>query len=241
MLPESLACRLVHAWVIFAGVTRWCALKVRVDCPECGTPILIDGPYRRALCEGCRAHVSVANLWRGLVERALEDGSGGRHFRGKSFIWAGNVVPQIIYAANRDHPPLCSACDEPIPAADDVPDGTDGQFYCPACGAAHPTWPAPGYLTSARVTQVFMAPPEDEQGRAIAAAAPSDARPIMFSCVNCGGALKISADSPRVVPCEYCEVDNHLPAELWNRLHPVRRRRAFWLRTQPKARKGGGR
>jgi predicted RNA-binding Zn-ribbon protein involved in translation (DUF1610 family) len=209
-------------------MARWCALKVRIDCPECGTPILVDGPYKRAVCEGCRGAAPVANLWGRLVSRALEDGARGRGFRATSFLFAGNAVPQIFYAANRDHVPLCSACDEPIEAADAVQTGTEGVFHCTACGAAHPTWPAPGYLKSAKIEQVFMAPPE---GQSPPANEPASAlRPIVFSCVNCGAALRIASETPRVLGCDYCEVDNYLPAEVWNRLHPVRKRRAFWLR-----------
>jgi predicted RNA-binding Zn-ribbon protein involved in translation (DUF1610 family) len=209
-------------------MSRWCALKVRVDCPECGTPILVDGPYKRATCEGCRSGAPIANLWKTLVERALERGARGRGFRAMSFVYAGNVIPHVLYAVNRDQVPLCSRCDEPIAAADSIATGTDGEFFCPACGAAHPTWPAPGFLKQAKVEQVFLAPPEDAQ-----AASPEplgDVRPIMFSCVNCGAGLRVVTETPRVLSCAYCEVDNFLPAEVWNRLHRVRKRRAFWLR-----------
>jgi hypothetical protein len=209
-------------------MARWCALKVRIDCPECGTPILVDGPYKRARCEGCHSGAPMANLWSRLVARALEDGARGRGFRTSSFIFAGNAVPQIFYAANRDQVPLCSACDEPVPAADSVATGTDGLFHCTSCGVAHPTWPAPGYLKSAKVEQVFMAPPEGQDVRQGPSSA--DVRPIAFSCVNCGAPSRISSETPRVLSCDYCEVDNYLPADIWNRLHPVRKRRAFWMR-----------
>ena len=213
---------------------RWCALKVRVDCPECGSALFIDGPYKRVHCSACGASTSVSNLWPTLVERCVERGAGGRHFRATSFVWAGNHVPHILYASNKGHPPLCTQCDEVLHEAEQVADGTEGDFACTACGTLHPTWPAPPYLSQStlpggvHVRQVFMAPPEDDASES--PPAPEGAKPIRFGCPNCGASLKIDTDTPRVLTCEYCEADSYLPPEVWNRFHPVRKRRAFWMR-----------
>jgi predicted RNA-binding Zn-ribbon protein involved in translation (DUF1610 family) len=213
---------------------RWCALKVRIDCPECGSALFVDGPYKNVLCSACGARTSVTNLWPTLLENCLERGAGGQHFRASSFVWAGNNVPHILYAANKGHPPLCERCDRVLDEAEHIADGTDGNFFCPACGSPHATWPAPGYLSQkklsggVRATQVFMAPPEAAQGQPSPASA--DARPVIFGCPNCGANLRITGDSPRVLTCAHCDADAYLPPEVWNRLHPVRKRRAFWLR-----------
>lgn len=211
---------------------RWCALKVRLDCPECGSAILVDGPYKQAPCAACGARVPMADTWSWLVERALEDGAGGKTFRLHTLISAGQGRPgHIFLAVNKGHPPICSRCDEVLDEVDGggVPDGKTGDFHCPACGAAHPTWPAPGYLKHAGVRQVFLAPPEDAAPEVAAGPAP---KPVLFACPNCGGSLKIDGATKRVCTCTYCDVDAYLPAELWNQLHPVRRRRAFWLRCE---------
>lgn len=214
---------------------RWCALKVRIDCPECGSALFVDGPYKHVLCPACGSKTAVADLWPHVVELALDRGAGGKHFKSSSFVWAGNNVPHVLYAANKGHPPLCSHCDEVLDEAEHVADGTLGNFFCPACGTPHPTWPAPGYLAQkklrggARVKQVFMAPAEDAQGRAIDDT-PATVNPVLFGCLNCGANLRVTGETRRVLTCEYCQADSFLPAEVWNRLHPVRKRRAFWLR-----------
>ncbi len=216
-------------------VPNWLALKVRVNCPECGSALFIDGPYKKVLCDACGSRTSVSNLWPTLMENALDRGSGGRHFRAMSFVWAGNQVPHILYGANKGHPPLCSHCDEVLDEVENVADGTNGNFFCPACGAAHPTWSAPGYLSSKklpggkRAKQVFMAPTEDSQGNA-APAAGEPPKPILFGCLNCGANLRIAIETPRILTCEFCEADSFLPPAVWNRLHPIRKRRAFWIR-----------
>ncbi len=213
----------------------WCGLKVRVDCPECGSAVLVDGPYKKVACTACDARISLAGIWKWVVDRALEDGAGGQHFRLSTLLQTGKGGLGAIYVGlNRGHPPVCSTCNEVLDEVDGgVADGHDGDFHCPACGGAHPTWPAPPYLKQCKATQVFMAPKEDEQSAMLTPVA--EAKPVMFACPNCGANLRITGDTKRV-----STVDTYLPAALWNQLHPVRRRRAFWLRLSRGGASSGG-
>ncbi len=213
-----------------AAMANWVAVKLRIDCPECGSAIQVDGPYRHALCTACGETVKVASLWQGIAKRARQEGGTGTRFRLFTFLEAGaDALGHIYVALNKGRPPICSSCDEVLDEVEEgVADGFEGSFHCPACGVAHPTWPAPPFLRDAKVRQVFMAPPEEEQQQS---ASGGSTKPILFACPNCGGKLSINTESPRVCTCEFCDVDSYLPADLWNRLHPVRRRRAFWLRS----------
>lgn len=209
-------------------MSRWCAVKVRIDCPECGSPVLVDGPYKKALCQACGSRIAVANIWRWIVERAFDDGATGNHFNTSTLMQAGRGVGNIYVGLNHGHPPICPQCDDVLDQVDTtVPDGTDGMFQCPGCGTSHPTWPAPGYLKQVKIVQVFLAPPEEQQGNLDSE---TGGKPVIFGCPNCGANLKIGSETRRISTCEYCEVDMYLPADLWNRLHPIRRRRAFWMR-----------
>jgi len=206
---------------------RWCALKVRVDCPDCGSPVLVDGPYRTVTCEACETHVPVSRVWPALIERALSEGSKGVRFRLCTLQQIGNDGLGNIYVGlNREHPPVCSECDTVIVDPEDGAAQSD--FRCPACGALHPSWAAPGHLKSAGVLRVYMAPPEDE----VRADPKGGAKGVHFACPNCGGNLRITTETKRICTCEYCDADTYLPASLWNQLHPVRRRRAFWLKCE---------
>lgn len=209
---------------------RWCALKIRLDCPECGSVVLGDGPYKKLPCAACGASVTLTSAWKRLVASALSDGGRGGSFRLGTVtdIEGAEGLGSIYLAMSTGHPPVCSECQEVLDEVDtDVDDGRAGNFHCHACGAAHPTWPAPGHLAKAGVLQVFMAPP---MGARQPAAASAEVKPVLFSCSNCGGKLEITEESRRITTCSYCDVDLYLPPEIWHRMHPVRRRRAFWLR-----------
>ncbi len=204
---------------------------MRVDCPECGSPVFVDGPYENARCGACDSDVRVIDLWGDLMDRALSSEARGEEFQLASMLIAGtNVsVSHIAYATNRDTPPICTQCGELLDEVSRVPDGSSEDFYCPSCGTGHPTWPAPSYIPShLRAKQVFLAPRENSEAPASAEANP--ARPILFGCMGCGAHLNVAVETPRVLTCEYCDADCYLPHEVWNRLHPVRKRRAFWIR-----------
>jgi DNA-directed RNA polymerase subunit RPC12/RpoP len=55
-------------------------------------------------------------------------------------------------------------------------------------------------------------------------------RPVLFSCARCGANLEVTADTKRILTCSYCDSDLFLPDALWRALHPVQKRRPFWVR-----------
>ena len=129
-------------------------------------------------------------------------------------------------------PPRCPACDAAFTGLSEPAVGEVGAVSCPSCDAEYPVDRAPRHLQSRNIKQVFLAsPPRDDP-----AADRNETRPVLLGCLGCGARLTITADMPRVVRCGYCESDSFVPPDVWIRLHPVRVRRAFWLRSPPPVR-----
>jgi predicted RNA-binding Zn-ribbon protein involved in translation (DUF1610 family) len=206
----------------------WIALKARTDCPECGLPVMLEGPWANLICPSCRSETAIGYYWSKLVASALDKAPGGRRFAPKFLMDTSKPITTLHYAVNKGQPPICSGCDVVLEGVDQIATGTDGSFHCAACGASHDTFPTPKHVQGGAL-QVFLAVREDQQ---LAESAAPSAKPVMFNCINCGGNLKITTETTRVVTCQYCEVDLFLPQALWNALHPVRKRRAFWMRTR---------
>jgi len=82
---------------------------------------------------------------------------------------------------------------------------------------AVPQWLGP-LVPSAR--RIFGARLE-EDAEGAAAEVPEASQPVVMSCPNCSGSLKITGETERTTQCEYCQTDIYLPDDLWHRLHPV--------------------
>ena len=202
----------------------WYAVKMRLPCPECGETSFVDGPWSTLRCVHCAATTDIEFIWRKILDRARSEGRP--HLQDACYLDTSRPVPTSQYTFASGLAPTCT-CGGAIDV-DAIPDGSDGAFACGACGAQHETFPAPPHLHALQVRQVFLAVREADQ--AITPDAP-DARPIVFACTNCSAALRVTTETSRIVRCEYCDVDLFLPAALWHQLHPVRRRRLFWLRS----------
>jgi hypothetical protein len=125
--------------------------------------------------------------------------------------------------------PVCPGCTAPMPA-ESVPPGGDGVLSC-KCGQSIGTFPAPQWLRHVVPTavQIFGAVREGlpDDLRPMESSAPL--KPILFACPQCGAGLDIGGESPRILTCKYCDADLYLPDPLWYALHPVKKRRPFWV------------
>lgn len=209
-------------------MTQWIALKARADCPECGQPVMINGPWANMRCPSCHSTTSIGYYWPKVVASALEKGGKGRNFTPRFIMDTSKPVTALHYAVSREQAPICSSCDAVLEGVDSIATGTDGSFHCAACGVSHETFPAPKNLHSSAL-QIFLGTRSAEQ---LTEVARTDTKPVLFDCTNCGGNLKITAATSRVLTCEYCDADLFLPQALWNVLHPIKKRRAFWVRLE---------
>ena len=64
----------------------------------------------------------------------------------------------------------------------------------------------------------------DEEAQALQAGT----KPVLFSCLQCGAALRIDGTT-RAVTCEFCSASNYLPDGVWMLLHPVPKPRPFHM------------
>ncbi len=213
-------------------MARYCCVEARTTCGKCGQPLPLNGPTRSALCNACHDETPLpASLWKSLLDDVEEDWAEVALGEGQSstIFTGGGQFQRNWYKAN----PRCGKCKTPLPA-DDIPTGTDGTVHCPSCGTAMITHPAPAWLMQVMptVVQVFGGV-KDTDTPAVGAVAGADAtapQPILMTCPQCGGALKITTESARISACTFCKADVYLPDDIWKRLHPVKTVGEWFLR-----------
>lgn len=209
---------------------RYIAFKVKTACAHCGNPLVINGPLKKPLCTACNAITKLSpGAWASIMgdgekeSLTMEKGEG---YNTTSMTGRGTFETQYVKADA-----TCSDCEQEWDL-DAVATGTDGHFLCTKCGHKSTTYPAPDWLKTVipTATQVFFGEREAdaEQGQASAALNEESDKPLVFSCPQCSGALKLTAASERTVPCTFCGVDVYLPDGLWAKLHPAKKAK-FWV------------
>jgi hypothetical protein len=206
---------------------RICVYKLRMECEECGGAVFLNGPMLEVTCGACLSRLKLdSDTWKSLIEdgdESYEEMGEKRYMTGN--MWSGGRK-YVYYTKNEQ--PRCPACKETLDLSKLDP-LHDEEVFCPSCGQGAPTFPTPDWLRAElpRARQVFCAKREGESDDA---APDRDAlKPIMMSCLHCGGALEITSETERVVPCEFCDTDHYLPDDLWRRMHPIKKRTPFFV------------
>lgn len=195
-------------------------IETAIKCPQCDSPVPINGPWEKALCDRCQSVIDIPrDFWESMLVTIFREGRGMKTGVGTESTIFGTFRQTLLYGR---YFPYCLKC-----KTDYVPNAVDpslGAHGCPECGETVAVTPAPDWL-------VELVPPLRYFVNAVLSenvgeCAASD-RPVVFSCPQCGGALKIDGTA-RMVPCRFCDVDVYLPDDLWLRLHPAKKKERWF-------------
>ena len=212
-------------------IQRWACVEARTTCGRCGSPVPLSGPNRTPLCHACQSPISIAPAtWKSLLEDIEEDWAEIAEGEGQSSkIFTGGAE------FSRDWFPMaprCAKCKGALPIESIAP-GSDTKMFCPGCGAPTQSYAAPDWLRAVLPNAVQIVGGDREDGGPAAGQAPEIDRdapqPIVMTCPQCGGALRITVDEKRVTPCTFCKTDVYLPDDVWKRMHPVKTVAPWWI------------
>jgi len=198
-----------------------------MDCDECGSAVFLNGPVRSLKCSACHSELELdASDWKDLLEGGdlrYPDLHPDKSCRG-SMMFGGR---RYVYKYGAQIP-RCPSCKTDLDLTGLAP-GSDGDISCKSCGSKTETFPVPDWLRVElpRALQLFGAmregEPEDVQPDTQAL------KPVMMSCLNCGGGLEISRGTERITVCGYCDVELYVPDDIWRRMHPIRKRTPWYV------------
>jgi hypothetical protein len=201
-------------------------LQLLGDCAECGYPVPIPGVVDRVVCCSCDA----ANpLDVGFWQQVLLGVSSLVSLRGFPVIEAFELVAGMARVRGRYGAtlPACPACEgPPLDITALAGFAGAGACACPTCGQTL-TVRTPDERTRLVAPYIVVIVGEPTPDPATAAR-DREVRPILFSCLGCGGTLRVDGTT-RVVTCEHCAQPSYLPDGLWRQLRKVPRSRPFYL------------
>ena len=195
--------------------------KIKMDCPDCGHPVLINGPMRQIKCSACSSKVQIEeDIWESIIESST--GAGGS----SSIISRSNFKFEY-----KRFEPCCSGCNNKLDVGKVETGGTE-PLVCEKCGVKNNTFSCPEWLSKFKVNdlharQVFCA---ETEGFGDIVNEKQKIKPIAVNCVSCGAVLTIDTETPRNATCGHCDTVQYLPDGLFLALHPVKKIKKWYLR-----------
>ena len=218
-------------------------LKIIFDCPHCRTGVPVNGFTEEVICDKCVKPTQLNEAWweehfsYEILEEALAAEPGDLSSR-KAGTYTVTIVDangcsttslrgmsEHIEIGNR--PPRCQDCKQEFSTELMKAAVNTGHFACPGCSKSIRVRQATE-LAKTIIPEADLLVHEDEIGEKLAEYGQPAAKPVMFSCLSCGGALKVDGKS-RTVSCTQCNNDNYLPDALWLRLHPIKVSHSFFV------------
>ncbi len=206
------------------------AFEIVTSCPGCSAPLPLNALSLTFTCGTCGQEATFTlDDWNGLLEDALSDGPTTEVGQGEGSTIFARRNYEMMWA--RFDPYFFDTKDDVDLA--DLPAALERGFL-PHPGGGEPMAvrslpPEFAELLQGVEYLVGEDPHQLPASSALGDLGVSSATdPVAFTCPHCGGGLQVDG-SRRAVDCEYCHASAVLPDQLWQRLHPVTRKKRWFL------------
>lgn len=198
-------------------------MEIGISCPRCESFLPLNGPILNAHCRSCQSDIEIPrSYWKDILGDAMEDVRELEKGTGTSSRIFGQFQSSNVYARLD---PYCLECKTDFEDPWSLSPGSS--YCCRECGAEYPIQDAPEWLSAAFPQIIYLLNAEldgtdaEDMNR-------DSTNPVVFTCPQCGGALKVTGED-RLVHCRYCDADVYLPDDLWLRLHPAKKKERWFV------------
>ena len=205
-------------------------IEAGMTCPSCESFIPLNALTATVRCPACGdGHEMGAEGWASLLEDAVKETYSFEENEGRSSTMFGLFNWKLQYGRQM---PRYSGTTESIPP-DSILDGlAEGRVLHPVTGEATVVRPLPDFCTEALggVIALVGEDPAMVPGGEDQMAVPGEGvtGPVAFQCPGCGASLIVDAGN-RVSSCRFCDTSVTMPDELWQRLHPAKMKRCWYM------------
>lgn len=228
---------------------RFVAARVRVtlDCPECASPVPVNGIVDEVLCGACQSVFDLEKTvgWSRILAYTAGEPCAEHSILVNSrpmlameyflaFGLAGGALHrrwQSVMLEVDGTPPTCPACKHALDVSslgrEAAAEGSEVGAFCPGCGGKLAIRaPRDAELSYTHTECVAIV---GETAPRTGLREPEAGEKVLFSCLGCGAPSGVDATTPRIMRCAFCSATSYLPDALWLRLHPTQRKKAFHL------------
>ena len=198
-------------------------VECSIKCPRCDRPVFLNGPVTSVRCRSCQSEIDVpVDFWEGILEDGIPDMRETELGTGTGSTIFGTFNTSLTLGRLD---PYCDSCKTDFENPWQLAPGEE--YKCRECGELYPVSSPPQWMAEklggvAMLINAEMNGKDGEDDRA------ETSEPVALACPQCGGWLQVDG-SERLISCQYCDVQVYLPDDLWFKLHPVRKKRRWFV------------
>ncbi len=207
--------------------------KIQVNCPNCNVFHSVSGIHLTENCRNCGAEIRLRQFLLNTLFGAFLDrtkymnafltgtieqiGGGGVNEAGSYKMTYSSLPPYcevcetmleestILEAINNKRPVECKKCSHKMPLR--IADEDVREFHPKAIAVIN-----------------------DSEGIDAGIKSNNDkTSTVVIKCMTCGAGLEITSKTKRTVKCQYCDNENYLPDNIWQKLHPHKDVEPFFI------------
>lgn len=206
-------------------------LRVAVKCDGCDHSIPLNGPVSKVKCPKCQEILKLKGRLRWAEVLNYQNPTvdvftatrGHQSGEGDYGAWAP------VKLNTRRVWPSCPGCEREYTQEEtEAAVGASGPLTCPECAGTLSFDPSPPTLNKPFPSTRWVIGADADSAKGGGPGGATGGKPVVMACMSCGGALRVDGSS-RLVACEYCEVTNYLPDDLWLALHPAPKRERWYV------------
>jgi hypothetical protein len=200
-------------------------VECSIKCPRCDRPVFLNGPVTATRCRSCQSDIAIPpDYWEGILGDGIPEMRDSETGTGSGSTIFGTFSTSLTLAR---FDPYCDSCKTDFADPWSLSPGTE--YECSECGEVYPVDPPPAWMAEKLGSVAMLINAEaDGEGEGEEGGDGTGSEPVALACPQCGGWLAVDG-SDRLVRCQYCDVQVYLPDDLWLRLHPVRKKRRWFV------------
>ncbi|MCP4129910.1 MAG: hypothetical protein GY754_02730 [bacterium] len=196
-------------------------ITIEFQCPYCSQPVFVNGPVQKMSCPFCTSEIAMETpFWKEILSDSIEGGS-------YTSLGYSHGVKGLDLGAMRKNA-ACLSCSKEIESPYINPKEVKS-ISCSHCKQENPVITPPSWMEELTVKKrkvLYVLCAEDEHYEEEFY---KSVKPVVTSCIQCGGNLKIKKDTPRNAACRYCGTVQYIPDPLWFALHPVKIKKPWYV------------
>lgn len=205
-------------------------IEAGMTCPSCESFIPLNALTASVRCPACGdEHEMGSEGWANLLEDAVKETCTFEENEARSSTMFGLFNWKLQYGRQM---PRYSGTGESIPPETILEGLADGQVLHPVTGEATVVRPVPDFCSEALggVLALVGEDPAMLPGGEGQMEVPGEGvtGPVAFQCPGCGASLIVDAGN-RVSTCRFCDTSVTMPDDLWQRLHPTKMKRRWFM------------